>query len=90
MTDLFIADDKVSGVAINGEKEYRCSCLYLALGHSSRDTFEMLYKKGVAVEQKPISVGVRIEHPVKIINLIRYGDKYKDFPGIGAANYSFN
>jgi hypothetical protein len=89
MTDLFIADDKVSGVAINGEKEHRCSSLYLAVGHSSRDTFEMLHKKGVVIEQKPISVGVRIEHPVKIINLIRYGDKYKDFPAIGAANYSF-
>ena len=90
MTDIFIADDKVSGVTINGEKEYRCSSLYLAVGHSSRDTFEMLHKKGVVLEQKPISVGVRIEHPVKIINLIRYGDKYKDFPAIGAANYSFN
>ena len=90
MTDLFITDDKVSGVAINGEKEYRCSSLYLAVGHSSRDTFEMLHKKGVVIEQKPISIGVRIEHPVKIINLIRYGDKYKDFPAIGAANYSFN
>lgn len=90
MTDLFIADDKVSGVAINKEKKHPCSSLYLAVGHSSRDTFEMLHKKGVIIEQKPISVGVRIEHPVKIINLIRYGDKYKDFPGIGAAAYSFN
>jgi len=90
MTDLFIADDKVSGVAINGEKNHDCSGLYLAVGHSSRDTFELLHKKGVVIEQKPISVGVRIEHPVKIINLIRYGDKYKDFPGLGAATYSFN
>ena len=90
MTDMLISDDKVSGVVINGEKEYRCSSLYLAVGHSSRDTFEMLHKKGVVLEQKPISVGVRIEHPVKIINLMRYGDKYKDFPAIGAATYSFN
>jgi hypothetical protein len=90
MTDLFITDDKVSGVAINGEQEYHCSSLYLAVGHSSRDTFEMLHKKGVVIEQKPISVGVRIEHPVEIINLIRYGDKYRDFAAIGAANYSFN
>ncbi|MDO8733873.1 MAG: dehydrogenase, partial [Elusimicrobiota bacterium] len=89
MTDIVISDDKVLGVVINGAKEYRSSIIYLAVGHSARDTFEMIYKKGVVVEQKPISVGVRIEHPVEIINLIRYGDKYKNLPGIGAANYSF-
>ncbi len=89
MTDILISDDKVMGVVINGEKEYRSSIVYLAVGHSARDTYEMLHKKGVVIEQKPISVGVRIEHPVEIINLIRYGNKYKDFPGIGAANYSF-
>ncbi|MFH0947778.1 MAG: dehydrogenase [Elusimicrobiota bacterium] len=90
MTDMLISDNKIMGVVIgDGEKEYRSSVVYLAVGHSARDTFEMLHKKGVAIEQKPIAVGVRIEHPVEIINLIRYGDKYKDFPGIGAANYSF-
>lgn len=89
MTDLLISDGKVTGVVINGEQEYRSSIVYLALGHSARDTFEMLHKKGVAIEQKPIAVGVRIEHPAEIINLIRYGKKYKDFPAIGAATYSF-
>lgn len=89
MTDILVTDGRVSGVAINGEKEYRTSTLYLALGHSARDTFEMMHKRGVVIEQKPISVGVRIEHPAEIINLLRYGNKYKDFPGIGAANYSF-
>jgi uncharacterized FAD-dependent dehydrogenase len=89
MTDVLISDGKVSGVAINGKKEYRSSIVYLALGHSARDTFEMMHKKGVFIEQKPIAVGVRVEHPAEIINLIRYGNKYKDFPGIGAANYSF-
>ena len=89
MTDMLISDGKVSGVVINGEKEYRSSAVYLALGHSARDTFEMIHKKGIALEQKPIAVGVRIEHPAEIINLIRYGTKYQNFPGIGAANYSF-
>jgi uncharacterized protein len=50
----------------------------------------MMHAKGVAMEQRPISVGVRIEHPVETINLMRYGDKYKDFPGLGAATYSLN
>ena len=90
MTDIIISDDKVSGVVINGEREYRSSILYLAVGHSARDSFEMFHKKGIVIEQKPISVGLRIEHPVETINLIRYGSKYKKFPGIGAATYSFN
>ncbi|MCX5812924.1 MAG: dehydrogenase [Proteobacteria bacterium] len=89
MTDILISDGKAFGVVINGDKEHRSSMIYLALGHSARDTFEMIHKKGIAIEQKPISVGVRIEHPAETINLIRYGNKYKDFPGIGAADYSF-
>ena len=89
MTDMLISDGKALGVVINGKMEYRSSIIYLALGHSARDTFKMLHNKGIAVEQKPIFVGVRVEHPAEIINLIRYGDKYKNFPGIGAANYSF-
>ena len=90
MTDILITDDEVSGVVINGEKAFRSSIVYLAVGHSARDSFEVFHKKGVAIEQKPISVGLRIEHPVETINLIRYGNKYKEFPGIGAATYSFN
>ena len=90
MTDILISDNRVSGVVINGEKEYRSSIVYLAVGHSARDTFEMIHKKGIVLEQKPISVGLRVEHPAEKINLMRYGDKYKDLPGIGAATYSFN
>jgi uncharacterized protein len=90
MTDILISDNKVSGVVINGDKEYSSSIVYLALGHSARDTFGMLHKKGVVLEQKPISVGMRVEHTVENINLMRYGYKYKDFPAIGAATYSFN
>ena len=90
MTDILLSDNAVVGVVVNGEKEYPCSSIYLAVGHSARDTFEMLHKKGIVLEQKPISVGVRVEHPVEIINRMRYGDKYKAFPGIGAAAYSLN
>ena len=90
MTDILISEGKASGIIINGEKEYLSSSIYIALGHSARDTVEMMHKKGVAIEQRPISVGVRIEHPVETINLMRYGNKYKDFPGLGAATYSLN
>lgn len=87
-TDLITSGDKALGIVINGEKEYRSSIIYLAIGHSARDTFEMIHKKGIAIEQKPIAIGIRIEHPAEIINFIRYGDKYKNSP-IGAATYSF-
>jgi len=90
MTDILISDNKASGIIINGEKEYLSSSIYIALGHSARDTFEMIHKKGIAIEQKPVSVGVRIEHPAETINLMRYGNKYKDYPGLGAATYSLN
>jgi uncharacterized protein len=90
MTDVIVSDNAVTGVVINSEKEYPCSSIFLAVGHSSRDTFEMLHNKGILLEQKAISVGLRIEHPAEIINHMRYGDKYKNFPGLGAALYSLN
>jgi uncharacterized protein len=90
MTDMLLSNKAVVGVVINGEKEYHCSSLYLAVGHSARDTFRMLQNKGVSLEQKPISVGLRIEHPAEIINYMRYGHKYKNFAGLGAATYSLN
>lgn len=90
MTDILISKDKVSGIIINGESEYLSSSLYIALGHSARDSFDMMHSKGVAIEQKPISIGVRIEHPVEKINLMRYGGKYEKFATLGAATYSLN
>lgn len=63
--------------------------LILAIGHSARDTFKMLYEKGFPMEQKPFSIGVRIEHPQEMINRAQYGD-----PGLaeklGAADYKLN
>ncbi len=90
MTDLLLSGGKVSGVEINGSEQYAASSVYLAVGNSARDTFALLHKKGLNLEAKPISVGVRVEHPAATINLIRYGGKYRDFPGLGAATYSFN
>jgi len=90
MTDMIISDGEISGVVINGDREYRSKLIYLACGNSARDTAGMIRDKGVSLEPKAISVGVRIEHPAKIINLIRYGDKYKNYPDAPAAVYSFN
>ena len=90
MTDILISAGQASGIIINDEQEYLSSRIYLALGHSARDTLSMMAAKGVAMEQKPIFVGVRVEHPVETINLMRYGKKYLDYPGLGAATYSLN
>ncbi len=90
MTDILIKNKVVSGIRINSEQEVLTSSLFLAVGHSSRDTYSLLEKKGVALTQRKISVGVRIEHPVEIINKMRYGDKYFGFPQLGAATYSIN
>ncbi|OGR41217.1 MAG: dehydrogenase [Elusimicrobia bacterium GWA2_61_42] len=90
MTDIIISGGAAAGVVINGSQEYLASAVYLAIGNSARDTFELLHKKGASLEAKPILAGVRLEHPAAAINLIRYGDKYKDFRPLGAATYSFN
>ena len=90
MTDILLSEGKAIGIVVNGNKEFLSSHIFLALGHSARDTYSMMHKRGIAMEQRPISIGVRIEHPVQTINLMRYGKKYKDFPEIGAATYSLN
>lgn len=74
-------------VRYNGENyELPAERLFLALGHSARDTFEMLEKSGLHLEQKPFSVGVRIEHKQLLINSAQYG-KAADSPYLGAADY---
>ena len=63
--------------------------LILAIGHSARDTFRMLYEEGFAMEQKPFSIGVRVEHPQKKINKAQYGDE-KLAEIIGPAEYKLS
>ena len=80
-----VEDGKLKSIIING-KEIPCECLILAIGHSSRDTYEMLYNNKVLMEQKPFAIGVRIEHPQDIINKSQYG-KYANHPKLKAADY---
>lgn len=61
-------------------------CLVLAIGHSARDTFEMLYNKGLIMEQKSFSMGVRIEHKREMIDKSQYGDSVSALK-LGAASY---
>jgi len=64
----------------------RADHVVMALGHSSRDTFAMLYDRGVAMESKPFSVGFRIEHPQGVIDRARWG-RHAGHPLLGAADY---
>ncbi len=85
MTDVHIQDGKVMGVVVNGEEEINCEQVVIAIGHSARDTFSMLYEKQIPMEAKSFAVGLRVEHPQEMINESQYGRKNpKD---LGAAPY---
>lgn len=71
------------------EQQLPATQMILALGHSARDTFRMLYDAGVVMEQKPFSVGVRIEHPQALINRAQYGQAAGS-PYLGAAEYKLH
>lgn len=89
VTDLVIQDNSITGVKINHEDILNSDKVLLALGHSSRDTFEMLYKNGIKIIQKGFSIGVRIEHPQELINEKQYG-KYANHSKLGAAEYKLS
>jgi hypothetical protein len=91
LTDVLIEAGRVRGVTTldqaTGETvELRTDHVVLALGHSSRDTFEMLHARGVHVEAKPFSIGFRIEHPQGVIDRARWG-RHAGHPLLGAADY---
>lgn len=72
-------------ILANGER-IETNHVVLAVGHSSRDTFQMLYDRGVHIEAKPFSIGVRIEHPQSLIDVARFGNCAGN-PILGAADY---
>lgn len=72
VTDIETDGGKITGVSVNGAV-IPCEEVFLAIGHSARDTYEMLYNRGLKMEQKPFSMGVRIEHLQRDINNAQYG-----------------
>lgn len=72
--------------ATGQSQEMRADQVVMALGHSSRDTFAMLYARGVYIEAKPFSIGFRVEHPQGIIDRARWG-RHAGHPSLGAAEY---
>jgi uncharacterized protein len=87
--NIHIDNDEVQGVTLQTGEHLRTNHLVLAVGHSARDTFEMIHKNGVYIEAKPFSIGFRIEHPQGLIDRARYGKSYSDdlLTKLGAADY---
>ena len=76
----------VRGVTTADGQQIRTDHVVLALGHSARDTFEMLHKRGVYLEAKPFSIGFRVEHPQSMVDRARFGPQ-AGHPLLGAADY---
>src|SRR5882672_1910389 len=77
---------KIRGVVLADGTHVAADHVVLAVGHSARDTFHMLHARGVAIDAKPFSIGVRIEHPQSLIDRCRYGAG-AGHPLLGAADY---
>lgn len=86
VTRLIIKDGKVSGVEVNDGEVVNSENVVLAIGHSARDTFEMIHQNGVDIVQKPFAIGVRIEHPQSIINEAQH-KQFANHERLGAADY---
>jgi uncharacterized FAD-dependent dehydrogenase len=84
--DLLLDNGRVAGVTLASGETLHSRYVVLALGHSSRDTFRMLHRRGVYLEPKPFAIGFRIEHPQSLIDKARLG-KYAGHPDLGAADY---
>lgn len=85
LTDIICENDVVKAIEINHNIRMDCEQLVLAIGHSARDTFDMLYAKQIPMEAKPFAVGLRVEHPQSMINESQYGSQ--DTGNLGAASY---
>lgn len=72
LTDILLDGDEISGVVINQDEKLATKKLILATGHSARDIYELLHKKGIEIEAKQFAMGVRVEHPQELINSIQY------------------
>lgn len=84
--DIHMENDQVTGLTLSNGEEIKTRYVVLAVGHSARDTFEMLHERGVYMEAKPFSVGFRVEHKQSVIDEARFGPNAGN-PILGAADY---
>ncbi len=89
VTALDVHQGTLRGITVRTKgavRQLEASALVLAIGHSARDTLEMLHSVGLRMEQKPFSVGVRVEHAQSAIDRVQYGE-FAGHPALGAAEY---
>lgn len=89
LTNIIVVNGVIHGVSVieqGASRDIETDALILAIGHSARDTVEMLFNKGIRMMQKPFSVGARIEHPREMIDAAQYGS-FANHPLLGAADY---
>ena len=87
VTDILIRNDSVEGVKLQSGDVISASKIILATGHSARDIFEILHKKGIKIEAKPFALGVRVEHAQQLIDSIQYHCEIRD-ENLPPASYS--
>lgn len=87
VTALDTGDGAVRGLTINESRYLPCQIAFFGIGHSARDTYQMLHARGVAMEAKPFAIGVRIEHPQDLIDRAQYGG-LAGHARLGAADYA--
>lgn len=93
LVDIIVRNGVVHGVSWEDKygkiSDIEADSVILAIGHSARDTFEMLCSKNINMMRKPFSIGARIEHPQELINRAQYG-KFASHPALGAADYKLS
>ena len=85
VTDLCMENGRLCALEINDKEKIPAEVCVLALGHSARDTFSMIHRRGIFMQPKSFAVGLRIEHPQKMINMDLYGEEENE--ALGAASY---
>ena len=85
LTSINYENNKINSIIVNEKEEIKCDALVLAIGHSARDTFEMLNNTSIELKSKPFAIGVRIQHNQSMINESQYGLGY--FEGLENATY---
>lgn len=80
MTNIKYENNKIKSIILNNDEEIETDILVLAIGHSARDTFRMLYKNNILMTSKPFAIGVRIQHPQDMIDKSQYGSLNLNLP----------
>lgn len=86
VTDFLLRNGQIEGIVVNDKDEHFAEAVILATGHSARDIYYLLHRRGIHIEAKPFALGVRIEHPQPLIDSIQYRQPQRD-PNLPASSY---